>query len=325
MSSTGCSETLAAFERSLARDLLRSVSRSFYFSLRLLPSPVRGPMSLAYLLARASDSLADTTSRPVADRRADLEAFRSAISTEPPALGQSFAAGPDHTPGERQLLTCLPDVVAWLADVPQDERTLIRNVLDPIVTGQTEDLDRQDIDTDDELLRYTWQVAGCVGDFWTRLCALKLPHFSSAPLDRMLEWGAAFGRGLQLVNILRDVPKDAALGRRYLPHVAEQTADAHWAAAQPWIVRCRDSWRAGLAYAAHLRSWRLRFTVLLPARLLDETLALIEKAGPAAMEHPVKVPRRRMKWILLQEALHALAPARRFAPASVAAVPKVPR
>ena len=95
--------------------------------------------------------------------------------------------------------------------------------------------------------------------------------------------------------------------------------------AQPWIVRCRDSWRAGLAYAAHLRSWRLRFTVLLPARLLDETLALIEKAGPAAMEHPVKVPRRRMKWILLQEALHALAPARRFAPASVAAVPKVPR
>ena len=279
-------------------------------------------MSLAYLLARASDSLADTTSRSSAERRTDLSVFHAAVSAHPPVLDRPLPTGADHTPGEKELLERLPEVFQWLAAVPPAERQLIQNVLDPIVTGQTEDLDRRTIDTDEELHRYAWQVAGCVGDFWTRLCALKLPRFSSAPTDTMIEWGTAFGRGLQLINILRDIPKDAALGRRYLPHVADSSPEAHWKAAQPWIAQCRRGWEAGLRYASHLRSWRLRLTVLLPARLLHETLVLIEKAGPDAVRRPVKVPRHRMKWILLQEMLHAVVPARRHVPAATAAPEK---
>ena len=40
--------------------LLRSVSRSFYLSIRILPAPLREPVALAYLLARATDTVADT-------------------------------------------------------------------------------------------------------------------------------------------------------------------------------------------------------------------------------------------------------------------------
>ena len=45
-------------------DLLKRVSRSFYLSLSILPEEVRTQVSLAYLLARASDTVADTKAVP---------------------------------------------------------------------------------------------------------------------------------------------------------------------------------------------------------------------------------------------------------------------
>jgi farnesyl-diphosphate farnesyltransferase len=68
-----------------------------------------------------------------------------------------------------------------------------------------------------ELDDYTYRVAGCVGEFWTKLCRAHL--FSQAPLDDafLLSHGVRFGQGLQLVNILRDLPADLRQGRCYLP------------------------------------------------------------------------------------------------------------
>ena len=43
---------------------LRSVSRSFYLSLAILPRSLREPIGLAYLLARAADTVADTRALP---------------------------------------------------------------------------------------------------------------------------------------------------------------------------------------------------------------------------------------------------------------------
>src|SRR5438045_9068521 len=44
----------------LGGPLLKSVSRSFYLSIRILPRDLQAPIGLAYLLARASDTIADT-------------------------------------------------------------------------------------------------------------------------------------------------------------------------------------------------------------------------------------------------------------------------
>src|SRR5438034_5140168 len=44
----------------LTSAILKSVSRSFYLSLAVLPSAVRPAIALAYLLARAADTIADT-------------------------------------------------------------------------------------------------------------------------------------------------------------------------------------------------------------------------------------------------------------------------
>ena len=51
--------------------LLKRVSRSFYLSLAILPSRVRGQLKSAYLVARAADTIADTRILP-ADRRLEL-------------------------------------------------------------------------------------------------------------------------------------------------------------------------------------------------------------------------------------------------------------
>ena len=61
--------------------LLRGVPRSFYLSIRLLPAPLRRPVAVAYLLARATDTVADTATLPADTRRDLLETLTTAIDT----------------------------------------------------------------------------------------------------------------------------------------------------------------------------------------------------------------------------------------------------
>ena len=49
----------AASKDELLRDLLKRVSRLFYTTLVVVPSNVRDQVSLAYLFARAADTIAD--------------------------------------------------------------------------------------------------------------------------------------------------------------------------------------------------------------------------------------------------------------------------
>ena len=70
----------------LLSGLLRDVSRSFYLTLRVLPGPIRKPIGLAYLLARTTDTIADTELVPPAQRLEALRALRERIQgrTAPP-------------------------------------------------------------------------------------------------------------------------------------------------------------------------------------------------------------------------------------------------
>src|SRR5438067_10976924 len=66
----------------LRGSILASVSRSFYLSIRLLPKKLRDPVSLGYLLARASDTIADTTELPTELRTEKLRLLARAIQGE---------------------------------------------------------------------------------------------------------------------------------------------------------------------------------------------------------------------------------------------------
>jgi len=97
-------------------------------------------------------------------------------------------------------------------------------VLEKITRGQMLDLHRFDspavrrdgfavannatqvcaLQTAADLDEYTYLVAGCVGEFWTRLCFRHLRDFASSIPDGMLALGRRYGMGLQLINVLRD-------------------------------------------------------------------------------------------------------------------------
>ena len=69
-----------------------------------------------------------------------------------------------------------------------------------------------------DLDAYTYRVAGCVGEFWTNLACAHLPEVRRHwDREQKILIGIRFGKGLQLTNILKDLPKDLRRGRCYIP------------------------------------------------------------------------------------------------------------
>ena len=59
----------------------------------------------------------------------------------------------------------------------------------------------------DELDQYTYYVAGCVGEFWTRMVCAHRPAMARWDVTRMSAMGVRFGKGLQLTNIVKDIAR----------------------------------------------------------------------------------------------------------------------
>jgi farnesyl-diphosphate farnesyltransferase len=302
---------MAIHTKDLGGPVLASVSRSFYLSIRLLPRKLRAPVGLAYLLARASDTIADSTEAPEAARLQHLAAFARMIRTGK-TEGLAELQHDIHTPhpGETMLLCNLERCLEWLGQLENKDRGEIVDVLEKIIRGQTLDLERFGggghvvaLQSAEELEEYTYLVAGCVGEFWTRVCLNHLPGCSSLGLADLRKLGAEYGKGLQLVNILRDFPEDLRNGRCYLPEPELRAAgtsptpllDAP-AKAQPvydhWRARATAQLEAGYEYIATLRSARLRAACFLPWYLGLRTLRLLGQ--PGVLERPEKVKVSRM-------------------------------
>jgi len=264
--------------------LLKRVSRSFYLSLRLLPESVRPTISLAYLLARASDSIADVASAP--------EELRARLLNGLPSLWPPEVLGDlgDLAGADRELIEAMPGLLEALRSSPDREE--IERVWQTIRGGQAFDLERFPGDSDpltlEEAGRYAGLVAGCVGEFWTDICFKHIPNYSPESPATMRRLGFSFGCGLQWVNILRDRHADAAAGRVYV--------DAKNFSAG--LVIARGHLADGSRYADLVGSRRLRAACRLPLLLAVRTLDLVG-ASPA---HPrVKVSR----WFVWRSLAHA--------------------
>jgi len=296
------------------QELLRQVSRSFFLSLRILPAPMRRGAALGYLLARASDTIADESKLPVSERLRALDWLgRSLVADAQCDMEVDPELGVGLCENERVLLAVLPRLVAELEALPAAEAQLVREVLGIIMSGQRMDLERFGstgdgecvaIGSDPELLDYTWRVAGCVGEFWTRLGFLTLgKRFSQCCESQLLQWGRNFGQGLQLVNILRDLPQDLQVGRCYLPVENPADVEALKQCHRRWMLKCDDFLQDGLHYANAMESRRLRVAAELPALMGLETLQLL---GDGMWQHPglrIKIPRRRVRLLFFRSFL----------------------
>lgn len=307
-------------EHELGGKLLAGVSRSFYLTLKALPGALREPLSIAYLLARAADTVADTVT--VADR-VRLERLRELgrllqDGVRDDGAAEEFCAGMrrDFAPGqtdanESELMRRMPELFRAFQGLSMRQIANIRGVLSPIVRGQELDIERfpadgrlRSLNTEAELNEYTWLVAGCVGEFWTRLCIEEEPaaFAKDAPPDRLTELGRRYGQGLQLVNILRDLGRDFSMGRCYFPREEMEAHGLDLEAARndsarlapvwdKWRQTCREHLECGIEYVESVAIRRLRYASALPALIGLRTLRLIEQADWPRRMQGVKVSR----------------------------------
>ncbi len=301
--------------------LLESTSRSFYPTLKYLPKKIRGQIGLLYLLARVADTIADS-------KHGETEVLLKMLREyNEVAQGRSTTL-PDFTEiaeiqtneDEAELLRNVQDVVDGLEVYDKGDQERMLECLDIIVGGQILDLERfgpakeggniSALSTEEERDDYTYRVAGCVGVFWTKM---SLAHIISIPeqkRDEFFEKGIRFGKALQMINILRDIPEDLRFGRCYIPiegldryelkpedlmdHNNIDTfrplydeyldiTDGHLDAAVEYIKMIPD------------KQFRLKAACMLPVLIGQRTVTLLRSGNVLNSEERIKVSRDEIK------------------------------
>jgi farnesyl-diphosphate farnesyltransferase len=309
-------------------ELIRATSRSFYLTLRVLPGAIRPQIGLAYLLARTTDTIADTEILPVEQRLTALQKLRERI------LGQSSAplnfgalAQNQSSPAEKLLLEKIEESLAALQNFSEADKKLIRTVLETITSGQELDLQRFAkaspekiiaLEAATELDDYTYRVAGCVGEFWTKMCRAHL--FPHARLDekQFIADGIRFGKGLQLVNILRDLPADLKNGRCYLPMeklgeaklfpevlFSPINAEKFLKLFHEYLDKAESHLRAGWIYTNTIpfSQFRVRLACAWPILIGAETIKKLRAANIFELQSRVKISRGEVRKIIFRSLL----------------------
>ena len=301
--------------------LLETTSRSFYPTLKYLPKKIRGQIGLLYLLARVADTIADSKAGQTSDLIEALTQYNEVAqgrSRELPDL--SALADIQSNPDEGELLRNVEKVVQALSIYGQGDQERILECLDVIVGGQILDLERFGIAKDDgkisslnseeELDDYTYRVAGCVGVFWTKM---SLAHIISLPKEKeekFFENGIRFGKALQMINILRDIPEDVRFGRCYIPGPSLKThglepedlldpsnIDAFRPLYDTYLDLTSEHLDAAIEYIKMIpdRQFRLKAASMLPVLIGQRTVTLLREGNILDSDEKIKVTRDEMK------------------------------
>jgi len=286
-------------------------------------------VGLAYLLARATDTVADTRLVPRRDRLAHLATLQRAYAGDPVDVGQiALSCMPGQpAPAERRLLDRVGEAIGCLDRLAEPDRAHARRVLATITSGQIFDLERFPGDdaahltalaTRGELDHYTYLVAGCVGEFWTAVHLAHRRTLAGWDLEGMSAEGVRLGKALQLTNVLRDIPRDLQSGRCYLP--ADGLAElglsprdlldpARTPRARPLLEEllqvALDHYDAGWRYTLAIprREWRMRLACAWPLLIGLATLGTFAKQRDPLTVGAVKISRPEVRRLLARSAL----------------------
>lgn len=314
----------------LLYQILPRVSRSFYLSVRVLPHSLRQPIGLAYLFCRAADTIADTTLLPRDLRLTYLGQYRAAFSEYDRTIVsaiQQHLAGQQSDPAERELLVCLMDCFTLLSTMSEEDQRRIRELVLTLTQGMELDLaifpgesegKVTALETSAALDQYTYFVAGCVGEFWTRTMMAHRAAVRHWDVATMETRAVRFGKGLQLTNILRDVAQDLRLGRCYLPRVElaalgvqpQDLLDPDMLGrVRPLVDELLDltlsHYREGWAYTLAIprREWWMRLACAWPLLIGLSTLALVSRS-PRLLDPAVRLKVTRVQvYALLSRSL----------------------
>ncbi len=284
--------------------LLKHTSRSLYLSVKMLPRSMRPAFGLAYLLCRYADTIADTDVLAVEKRLNWMQQFPNIVHMQKRDKQAELVrdlTGTSDNPYETQLIAHLADCLDALDEIPFAQKPFIYEVVQAVCDGMCADLTTFPnqkgvapvaLQTVANLTHYCRLMGGKPGLFWSRL----IYHTSDIPLaeETFYEWGQRVGDALQIVNILRDLPKDLQFGRCYFPQ--EQLAQEGLNAAgllrpentarfgpikQYWLHWGKENLQYALAYfnALPKTSWRVRAAVAWPILWTADTFNKLADAG----------------------------------------------
>lgn len=301
--------------------LLERTSRSFYPTLKYLPKKIRGQIGLLYLLARVADTIADSKHGETEVLLETLSAYnefaQGRSQTRPDFMKLAEIQTNKH---EAELLRNVDDVVEGLKDYDEGDRQRILSCLDIIVGGQILDLQRfgvakeggsiSSLANDSELDDYAFRVAGCVGVFWTEMSLAHLMKLSPEDEKIFHEKGIRFGKALQMINILRDIPEDLRFGRCYIPSEVLQEHglnpedlmdEANLESFRPiydaYLDLTNEHLEAATDYIRMIpeTQFRLKASTMLPVLIGQRTVTLLRTGNILNSEERIKVTRDEMK------------------------------
>ncbi len=292
----------SAEERLICR-LLDENARTLSLTLRFLPRVLRDPLGLAYLLARAGDTIADEGSIPLTRRVSMIRELDFSLVSGRFAAWKPCFSPEEVSPRDAGLFTALPLLLSRLERHP--DRAELLSLWRSILKGQAFDLERFPSSralSRWELETYCGDVAGSVGSAWVRLIITHVPDVLISRHEMLIPWAVSYGKGLQLLNILRDRSADLVKGRIY---AKEDDIPELMILAREWLAE-------GEKFLECLRPGRTLFASALPWDLAVQTLTKIS-AGSA--EDRVKLDRSEVYFTVLSNLASLWLP-RRSNPAS---------
>jgi len=171
------------------RKIARAAARNFYYGFMLLPCAKRDALCALYAFMRGVDD--------VSDEPGALEEKTRRLNELRVDMDRALAGDDDGGavwPAFRHTVATYKIPSRYLHD---------------LISGAEMDLTIASYETFDGLREYCYRVAGTVG-----LCCLHVFGFSDPQAPELAE---KLGIAFQLTNILRDIPRDFAMGRVYFP------------------------------------------------------------------------------------------------------------
>ena len=303
--------------------LLEGTSRSFYLTLKRLPKSVKGQIGLLYLLARISDTIADSGDSGGEDLLELLQDYNNRAQGHSDSMPDfSNLSDVQENPAEGLLLRGAHGPIELLEKASVVDQELIRKCLDIIVSGQRMDLERfpdkdgsgiRSLSRYEEMDDYAYRVAGSVGEFWTEICLEHVFEASAEMKEELMSSGVRFGKALQLINILRDIPEDLEIGRCYIPTddlekiglspddlLHSDSIDIFRPLLDQYIERTEEHLDEAVRYIGLLphSQYRLRGACMIPVIIGQRTLALLKTQNVLDRNNRVKVSRKEIKEII---------------------------
>ncbi len=303
--------------------ILEGTSRSFYLSLKELPNSIRPQVSLLYMLARTSDTIADSEQGDASDLLLALESYNDFSQGKTSNLMDiSSLAESQRNKSEASLLRNVEKIVSKIADFSESDQKAIRHCLGIIIGGQILDLQRfssdegtiLSLESDEELDDYAYRVAGSVGEFWTRMSLDHIFKLKEENLEvELFEKGIRFGKALQMINILRDIPADLSLGRCYIPRskmegygitptdlLEPSSMDSFRPLYDEYLDLTDEYLTSAVQYIEMLPHWkfRLRAACMFPVIIGKRTVSKLREGNVLDPSNRIKIDRSEIKDVI---------------------------